>query len=95
MRRGEAGGLRWVNVDLDAKVVQSARQVVQNGWEIEETEPKSESSIRPVMLSDELAIELTRYCERQDAAREAAREKWVDSGQCLPPSMARACIRRR
>ena len=81
MRRGEAVGLRWVDVDSEAKVVHVARQVVQNGWEVEETEPKSESSIRPVMLSDELAIELTRYRQWQDAARKATGEEWVDSGR--------------
>ena len=81
MRRGEVVGLRWIDVGLDAKVVHVVKQVVQNGWAIEETEPKSESSIRPMMLSDELAIGLARYREQQDAAREAAADGWVDSGQ--------------
>ena len=57
------------------------RQVVHNGWEIEETEPKSESGLRPVTLSDELAIELARYRERQDAAREIVGGGGVDSGR--------------
>ncbi len=95
MRRGEAVGLRWADVDLDAKVVHVARQVVQNGWEIEETEPKSESSIRPVMLPDELAIELARYRQRQDAARKAAADGWADSAGCSPLQTAVGCTQRR
>ena len=73
--------MRWADVDLDAKVVHVVRLVVQNGWAVKDSEPKSASSIRAVMLPDELVIELARYRQGQDAAREAAGEEWVDSGR--------------
>jgi integrase len=80
MRRGEAVGLRWADVDVEAKVVLVVRQVVQIGWATEVREPKSEAGIRPVMLSDELVLELAAHRRRQDAARIAAGKAWADTG---------------
>ncbi|MFD0635674.1 hypothetical protein ACFQ9X_33110 [Catenulispora yoronensis] len=55
---------------------------MQTGWEVEETEPKPESSIRSVMLSDELAIESARYRQRQDMATPPPRSPGTSIPRC-------------
>jgi integrase len=52
MRRGEAVGLRWVDVNLPARLITVVQQVIQLGWETMVTAPKSESSCHAVRLSD-------------------------------------------
>jgi integrase len=57
MRWGEAVGLSWADVDLEAKVAQIVRQVVQIGWATQVKEPKSDAGVRTVMLTDEIVQE--------------------------------------
>jgi integrase len=80
LRRGEAVGLRWDDVDLDARWVSINRQEVQVGWSTVTTAPKSESSERQVGLAPQLISELAAHRERQDAAQAAAGPAWCDTG---------------
>src|SRR5690348_3480203 len=50
LRRGEAAGLRWVDVGLDRAVVSIQTQLVQIGWSVRESTPKSEASDALVAL---------------------------------------------
>ena len=50
LRRGEAVGLRWQDVDLDAGVVRNTQQVIQLGWATEVGDPKTDSGARTSTL---------------------------------------------
>jgi len=50
MRRGEALGLRWCDVDFEEKVIHVRQQVVQMGKHIFIAEPKTENSKRKLPL---------------------------------------------
>jgi integrase len=79
LRRGEAAGLRWEDIDLEAGFLTVSRQVVQIGWATQTTAPKSESSLRNVGTGATLVSKLSEHRARQDAARAAAGERWVDT----------------
>ena len=50
LRRGEACGVEWQDVDLTAGTLAVSRQLVQLGWEVIETTPKSDAGDRTVAL---------------------------------------------
>ncbi|HEX8934007.1 MAG TPA: Arm DNA-binding domain-containing protein [Pseudonocardiaceae bacterium] len=50
LRRGEAAGVAWEDVDLDGGVLAVRRQRVQLGWEVIEDDPKSEAGVRTLAL---------------------------------------------
>ncbi|MEY9860083.1 integrase [Catenulispora sp. GAS73] len=80
LRRGEACGLRWIDVDLDARMISPTKQRVQNGWEVLETDLKSDASERDVGLADQVAEALRAQRDWQQDARERARSAWVETG---------------
>ena len=80
MRRGEAVGLRWLDVNLPARLITVAQQVIQLGWETMVTAPKSESSQRTVRLAEEVVAELTARRRQQKADKLAAGAGWTDTG---------------
>ncbi len=52
LRRGEAVGLRWEDVDLGARSMQITQQIVQLGWVSEVRAPKTDSGARTVCLDE-------------------------------------------
>ena len=80
LRRGEACGLRWIDVDLDARMISPAKQRVQNGWEVLETDLKSDAGERDVGLADQVVEALGAQREWQQDARERAGSAWIESG---------------
>ena len=73
MRRGEALGLRWENVHLDAgylTVVEAAVKTRTQGLIL--TEPKSRHSHRTIDLDDETTAVLQQHREAQSQAAEPA-----------------------
>jgi len=50
LRRGEACAVEWPEVDLGVGTLAVRRQLVQLGWEVVETAPKSEAGQRTVAL---------------------------------------------
>ncbi|GAA2021078.1 tyrosine-type recombinase/integrase [Catenulispora yoronensis] len=80
LRRGEAVGLRWVDVDLGANTLHVTRQIVQIDWETFITPPKSEAGERDVAVDDRTVAILRTHRKEQAKARLAAGEDWVDSG---------------
>lgn len=80
MRRGEAVGLCWADINVEAKAAQIVRQVVQIGWATQVKPPKSDAGIRTVMLTDEIVQALDALRRRQEAQRAAAGEMWADTG---------------
>ncbi len=81
MRRGEACGLRWPDVDTGAKVLRIAEQLTVVEWKVLAGTPKSEFSQRTIGLSAPM-LALIQEQERQQSAEEATwGSAWIDSGR--------------
>jgi integrase len=80
LRRGEAVGLRWRDVDLESGVLRVRQQLIAVGRHIVVGEPKSRAGNRQVAL-DITTVRLL-HCHR--AAQQRQREKlgtaWVETG---------------
>ncbi|NUP48485.1 MAG: site-specific integrase [Catenulispora sp.] len=80
LRRGEACGLRWVDLNLDTSTMTVAQQIVQNGWETEVSKPKTDAGERDVAL-DALTVGIIKAHRRTQAtARLAHGPGWADTG---------------
>jgi len=80
LRRGEAAGLRWIDVDLDARVVVIGQQRIAYGHTVAVGPPKTASSRRVIALDKVTARLLRTHLRHQRAERIAAGELWQDSG---------------
>ncbi len=80
LRRGEACGQPWSETNLDDHSLTVSAQLVQDGWEVETSEPKTDSGFRVVALDDDTVSVLKRHLEQQDADREEWGSAWVDTG---------------
>jgi len=96
LRRGEIGGLRWTNVDLEARTLAiGPTRISVDGKAIEQDDAKSEDSERTLPIPDPLRAELKAARKRHGgAARTGYRlsRRWlrrVQRGrQALPPRHA-------
>jgi integrase len=88
MRRGEILGLRWQDVDLDARKVQ-VRQAIQRiagkltddgEGGLRAAEPKTERSRRAIAMPETIARSLKAHRVRQLEERMLAGSTWRDSG---------------
>jgi integrase len=83
VRQGEALGLWWEDVDLDARLLR-VRRALQcrrgGGGGLVLTEPKTQRSKRTVPLPDQLAAALDDHRQRQAKERAAAGSLWQDGG---------------
>ncbi|OOC00631.1 site-specific integrase [Amycolatopsis azurea DSM 43854] len=71
LRRGEATGLRWCDLDLDGEVVQISHQVQDRNGHTVVCPPKTESSVRTLALDHVLIAALrTLQAERRDNVTE-------------------------
>ncbi|MFI5592497.1 tyrosine-type recombinase/integrase [Amycolatopsis sp. NPDC051758] len=59
LRRGEAAGLRWCDIDLDARVLQVSHQVQDHNGRTVICPPKTESSVR-VLALDSISVAALR-----------------------------------
>ncbi|MEU6874668.1 tyrosine-type recombinase/integrase [Streptomyces sp. NPDC046751] len=80
LRRGEACGQPWSETNLDRHSLTVSGQLVQDGWDVEASEPKTDSGFRVVALDDDTVNILERHRERQTADREAWGPAWVETG---------------
>lgn len=80
LRRGEAAGLRWIDVDLDEQVIMISQQRITFGHTTTVGPPKTAASRRTIAL-DRTTVKVLR-AHRQLQMQEAARagEEWVESG---------------
>jgi integrase len=78
LRRGEALGVRWQDLDLDARTLRVTQAVVlyQNKPIVQE--PKSPAARRVVKLDPETVTLLREHRTRQDAQRAALGRLWHD-----------------
>lgn len=80
-RRGESCGVRWVDHSASAKSLAIATQLVQDGWEIHEGAPKTDSGIRLIALDDETDQLLLTHKAHQQQERLEWGDGWVDTGR--------------
>jgi integrase len=80
LRRGEVLGLRWADINLEAKTVAIAQALARVGGKLQLIEPKSRQSRRTIPLHDGLVVALKAHRRRQLEERLAAGSRWQDSG---------------
>jgi integrase len=81
LRQGEALGLRWEDVDLEAGVIHVRQTLMRlKGKGIVFGTPKSANSRRAIPLPATLLAELKAHRKAQTAKRLAAGSHWTDSG---------------
>jgi len=83
LRRGEACGLRWTEVDLDNGLQFICRNRTTAGYQVVECAPKTAAGVRPVAL-DKHTVKVPREHRRRQAdqreRRLAAGRIWHESG---------------
>jgi integrase len=80
LRRGEAAGLRWCDVDLGRRQMHIVSQRTTVGYQIIEGPPKSAASRRTIALDRRTVAVLCAHRSRQRASHETAGLPWSESG---------------
>jgi hypothetical protein len=80
LRRSEAAGLRWVDLDLDRKVLLIDQQRLAYGHVVADGPPKTAASRRAAALDRVTVKVLREHARRQKAERAAAGAAWQDCG---------------
>jgi len=65
LRRGEAVGLRWVDIDLDEGLLHVRQQLIEHGGILHPSEPKSAASRRALALDAQTVVLLREHRARQ------------------------------
>lgn len=78
LRRGEVLGLRWADLDWQAKTIRVTQQVQLIGKKVVISTPKTEGSGRLLPLTATMLARLERKREAQQAEREALGEAWKE-----------------
>ena len=103
MRRGEAIGLRWSDVDLDSGRARVVQTVIQSGSEVLIGEPKTTQGRRPVALDPATVAELRAHRRRMLEERllvgaDFHDEGWIfhrpDGTRLRPDATSYAFVRR-
>ncbi|MGI5274210.1 site-specific integrase [Nonomuraea sp. CA-218870] len=81
LRRGEACGARWVDLDFDDAVLTVARQLTIVDRKVREGRPKTEGSDAPVALDSGTLAVLRAHHRRQRKERLASAGTWLESGR--------------
>ncbi|MDI3402599.1 site-specific integrase [Streptomyces cavernicola] len=81
LRRGEAVGQDWHEIDLDAGLITPARALVVDGWDVYESEPKTEGSSNTIALADTNIAVLREHKASQDKDRKKWGAAWQDTGK--------------
>ena len=80
LREGEILGLKWDDLDLDARRLTVRRTVQRAAGRLIEKEPKTEKSRRTVKLPPSVAATLRARRDQQAFERQAAGEFWNEAG---------------
>lgn len=80
LRRGEVLGLRWADLDWQARTIRVTQQVQLIGKNVVISTPKTEGSGRLLPLTAKMIARLERKREAQQAEREALGEAWKEHG---------------
>lgn len=80
LRRGEAVGLAWDNIDLDGGVLRVEKTLGRIDHQLLRTEPKTKRSRRTVPLSPAIVALFKAQKAAQAAERLRAGNQWIDTG---------------
>ncbi|MFF3273144.1 tyrosine recombinase XerC [Streptomyces chrestomyceticus] len=80
LRRGEACGQKWTDTNLDAGLITVAKQLVVDGWEVYEDDPKTDAGARTIALDSNTVQTLKRHRAQQDKDRDEWGNAWVETG---------------
>ncbi|HEY3034212.1 MAG TPA: tyrosine-type recombinase/integrase, partial [Streptosporangiaceae bacterium] len=80
LRRGEAAGLRWCDLDLHAGTLTIAQQRIAYGTTVHVGPPKTAASRRSIALDHATVRLLREHRRHQQTERDAAGDRWQDSG---------------
>lgn len=95
LRRGEACGQKWTDTNLDAGLITVVKQLVVDGWEVYEDDPKTDTGARTIALDSDTVQALERHRAQQDKDRKEWENAWVETGRGRPeghPGDARPLI---
>ncbi|MFF3733412.1 tyrosine recombinase XerC [Streptomyces sp. NPDC002476] len=81
LRRGEACGQRWTDTHLETGLLTVAKQLVVNGWEVYEDDPKTDAGARTIALDSDTVQALKRHRAQQDEDRKEWESGWVETGR--------------
>ncbi|MFJ4964299.1 site-specific integrase [Streptomyces sp. NPDC088729] len=81
MRRGEACGQKWMDTHLATGSITVAKQLVVDGWEVYEDDPKTDSGARTIALDSDTVDALKRHRAQQDEDREEWGSACVETGR--------------
>jgi integrase len=84
LRRGEALGLKWSDLDLDAAVLRVQRALVYVDGDLRFVDPKTKRSRRTVPLPSVSVQALREHRRGQAAERLAAGPEWTDHDLVFP-----------
>jgi integrase len=90
LRRGEAAGLRWSDLDLDAGTLTVTGQLQQLGGRLVAGPPKSDAGRREIALDTTTIAALREHRLRQQAERAAAGTGWDGSGYVFTTATGQA-----
>ncbi len=80
LRRGEACGLHWADLDLPAGTMAITEQIVQLGWDTHTDRPKSDAGERVIALGAAMKALLRSARHAQKTQRLAKGDGWADTG---------------
>jgi len=83
LRQGELLGLRWEDVDLDARRLRVRHTLARVDGKLVLLEPKTARSRRTIVLPAVVVVALRAHRSRQKLERLGAGSRWVDSGHVL------------
>ena len=81
LRRGEACGLRWSDYTRTTRQMTVAVQLVQDGWEVIESAPKTDSGERVISIDEYTDEVLDAQRTKQAAERCQWGPAWIETGR--------------
>ncbi|GGO80608.1 hypothetical protein GCM10012280_02920 [Wenjunlia tyrosinilytica] len=83
LRRGEAVGQNWMDINLDRAELTVAKEIVQDGGTTYESEPKTDGSAATIHLDSRTVTVLRAHRARQNRERLKWGEAWQDTGKAF------------
>lgn len=90
LRRGEAPGLRWQNVDLERKTLRVVMALQRFKGKLGLDAPKTRTSTRQLPLPDVLVAALRAHRAVQEVERVESGDEWQEHGLVFPSRMGTA-----
>ncbi|MBD3550688.1 tyrosine recombinase XerC [Streptomyces sp. SP18CM02] len=81
LRRGEAVGQDWHETDLNVGLITPAKEIVVDGWDPYESEPKTDGSAGTIALDSVNVAVLRAHRKRQTRERKKAGAAWQETGK--------------